>query len=133
MYPKFHFLLGLIASLVLFLIFQDPLSASIFFFGSFFIDFDHYIYYLFKKRNANLKKSIQWFKNKTNHKRIPYLFHGIEWIIIFTILGIYLHKYFIFLAGGMFFHIFLDIIHLLYNERKIHKISIIYDLIMFKN
>ena len=145
MLPKTHFLFGLIASLSLYLIFPEfsLLGIGLFFLSSFLIDFDHYLYFLYEKRSFNLKEAIKWFKEKKKifenltkkekKKYIPgfYIFHGLEWVILFSILGFFVLNLFYFISAGITFHLILDYIEIFNKKRKIFKLSIIYDLIKF--
>lgn len=146
MLPKTHFLVGAIISLLLFLLFPSlPLTGIlIFLFSSFLIDFDHYLYFVYKKRSLNLKKAIIWFKEKKKkfekmskeerRKYTPgfYAFHGLEWPVFFLFLGFFLTPLFYFVSMGMTLHLVLDYIEILKGKRKLFKFSIIYDSIKFK-
>jgi putative transposase len=65
MLPKYHVLFGFIFSSLIFLIFPSAgwLGFFIIFLSSFLIDVDHYIYYVWKKKDLSLKNSIVWFKS----------------------------------------------------------------------
>jgi len=147
MLPKSHILLGFIFSLILFIIFPKIgiIGFVIIFFSSFLIDVDHYIYYVFKKRDLSLKNAYSWFiqkrkkylalsRKKRNevYLKIHFL-HGIEPLLILFVLGFYVSEYFFYILIGFAFHLFLDIIH----QRKFHdrldRISLIYDFIKFRN
>jgi len=146
MLPKHHILLGTIFAAALFLIF--PKISLIGFLlitaSTVLMDVDHYVYYVFKKRDLSLKNAYNWFlkkqerllllsKEQRNKVLGPFCFlHGIEILIILLLLGLFVHKYFYFLLIGAAFHLFLDIIY----QRKIHdrldRISIIYDFIKLR-
>ena len=146
MLPKSHILLGFIFSLILFIIFPKIgiIGFVIIFFSSFLIDVDHYIYYVFKKRDLSLKNAYSWFIQKrkkyltlSRKKRNEiyteaHFFHGVEILIILFLLGLFVHKYFCYILIGFAFHLFLDVIH----QRKFHdrldRISLIYDFLKFK-
>ena len=145
MLPKTHFLIGLFSSIILLAFFPNEiLSISLFFLASFLIDFDHYIYFIFTKKSFNLKKAYFWFKNKSKKiKEIPererknystgiYIFHGIEWVILFCTLGIIANKLFFFISAGMLLHLIFDWIEKYTSSRTYpHKVSLIYDLLKF--
>src|SRR3989344_7888189 len=98
MLPKHHILLGFIFSLVTFFLFSQigTLGGVVIFLSSFLIDFDHYIYYIFKKKDFSLKRAYLWYKEKgekidrtkinlrKNYFVAHYYFHGIEWIFLFV-------------------------------------------------
>ena len=147
MLPKWHLFLGFIFSLILFIIFPKIgiIGFVIIFFSSFLIDADHYIYYVFKKRDLSLKNAYSWFiqkrkkylalsRKKRNEVYLEIHFlHGIEPLLILFVLGIYVSEYFFYILIGFAFHLFLDITH----QRKFHdrldRISLIYDFIKFRN
>jgi len=108
------------------------------------IDIDHYFYYVYKKKNLNPIKSIQWFLNKgkkykkfsLTKKRKYYLsfpfLHGIEILIILFILGGLTSFYFYYILIGFLFHLIFDYIYEFTKRLRIDKISLIYDFIKFK-
>ncbi|MFH1326794.1 MAG: hypothetical protein ABIH59_01570 [archaeon] len=142
MYPHNHFFFGLIFSLVLFIIFPQIglIESVIILLANFFVDVDHYLYYVYKKKDYNLKNAYNWFvkankkilelpKEKRKHFYSCFCFlHGIEPILFLFVLGFFLNKYFFFLGIGISFHLICDIYYeqVLYKTR-IHKLSIIYD------
>jgi hypothetical protein len=147
MYPKYHIFFGLILSVILFLIspnYIGLLGAGIIFLSSFLIDVDHYIYYLIKDKSFSLKKAFQYFSNArikflklSFKKRREYysgfcFFHGIEWIILFLVLGFLLSKYLLFIAIGFTFHLCLDWIEEYSKIPRMDKVSVIYDFFKFK-
>jgi len=147
MYPKYHIIFGFIFSFILFLIFPKNiglLGAGIIFLSSFLIDFDHYVYYLFKKKSFNLKKAFYYFSNarirmiklpfekRKNYYSCLCFFHGIEWIIILFVLGIFISKYFLFIGIGFTLHLCLDWIEEYSHSPRIDKISVIYDFFKFR-
>ncbi len=141
MLPKFHILTGFIFSIIFYFVFPKIplLGLVIFFFSSFLIDFDHYIYYAFKKKDFSLKNSYFWFKEKGKRfskvqfkERKKYFlsflcFHGLEGVLLFTVLGYFLNYYFYFVGAGMFFHLFFDWIYSIKDMGRLEKVSIIFD------
>ena len=147
MLPKYHIVLGFLFSLILWTIFPfiNILEASIIFFSSFFIDVDHYLYYVFKNKIFSINKAYNYFfelrkramtkslkeKKIKNANPLMYLFHGIEMLLILFILGFFVNKLFLFIFIGFAFHLFLDIIEISYYGFRISKISLVYDFAMF--
>lgn len=146
MLPKYHILLGFILSLLLFLIFPSInwIGAVIIFLSSFLIDVDHYIHYVFKKRDLNLGKAYNWYifrqkkllsLSRNQRNKIPghFLFlHGIEPLLILLLLGIFLSKYFLYILIGFAFHLLLDVLYQIKFHDRVDRISIIYDFFKFK-
>ncbi len=130
MFVKFHILLGAIFSFLVWLIFPSIEFSGflIIFLSSVLIDFDHYLLYLFEKRDFNLKKAY-WYcrflgdKNNLLPKNIAKkvytplcFFHGIEFILLLSILGIYF-KTAVFILIGCIFHMSMD--HLLSSSQAL--------------
>ncbi len=145
MLPKYHILLGLVASLILYFFGINYLFILVFFFSSFLIDADHYINRVFKKKDLSLKKAYQYFYKKgkkwvslSPDKRKKYkadivIFHYFEIIFSLLILS-YFYKIFLFIALGFLFHLCLDYIHMIYHkDNPVIKMSLIYTLIRNKN
>ncbi|MFB6226466.1 MAG: hypothetical protein ABEJ02_03880, partial [Candidatus Paceibacteria bacterium] len=63
MTPKWHFFLGIAFAALVWLLFSElPFVYLVLaFFGAFFIDFDHYLNYVFNKRSFSLKKALNHF------------------------------------------------------------------------
>ncbi len=143
MLPKYHLLFGFLFSLILYLLFPfiGLLGFLIIFASSVLIDIDHYIYYIFTKKNFNLGKAYKYFsekrkfflsslkRQKNNSNPAMYLLHGIEVLLILFILGIFLNKLFLFIFIGFGFHLFLDVLEQVYYGFGIAKVSLMYDFI----
>ena len=134
MFPKDHFLLGLIFSISLFFIFPkiNLVAASIVFLSTLLIDVDHYLYFIFSRDNLSLKKAYRWFKErhfkvKTGEISIL-IFHGLEFLILLAILS-FLNKIFLWVLIGSLFHLLLDFLEATYHKKPFNaKISQIYNL-----
>jgi len=145
MLPKYHIIFGFLFSLILFLIFPfiSLLGFLIIFFSSVLIDVDHYLFYVFKNRIFSINKAYNYFfekrrkllakglKEKSVNQANPlmYIFHGIEVLLIFFILGLFVNKIFLFIFMGFSFHLFLDVLEQIYYGFRIAKISLLYDFI----
>lgn len=115
MLPKTHFILGAIFSILLYFIFHiTAFQASLVFFASFLIDFDHYAWHVLRKKSFSLKKSYDFFNIKPYEKRMM-LFHTLEFILLILILSYFWRK-FLFIWIGMIFHSLLDIIQMGYDD-----------------
>jgi hypothetical protein len=140
MLPKAHIIFG--AFLTLLLHFAFP-GVSLFYLAivllsSVLIDGDHYFYYIFKTGNLNPIKAIKWHKehmkktfslSMNERKKIYtgfYFLHGIEWIIIFALLGRFVFPVLTYVSIGFLFHFAIDIPAEFYSKRTIHKSSLIY-------
>ncbi len=145
MIPIVHLFLGLIFGSVIFIISPSVgiTGLLLIVISSVLIDIDHYFYYVIKKRNFNLFKAYKWYiekmrarKTLPKHKKRMYktdilIFHGIEFVILLTIL-LPVNKFFSFIFMGVVFHLTLDILDL-YKQRKEEymfiKVSQLYNII----
>jgi len=124
MLPKYHIILSLIFVALLYLILPslNLLELTIIFFSAVLIDFDHYLYYVYKKRNLSLKKAFKWFlKLRDKYLSIPKskrssyfhsfcIFHASEPFILLIILAVFF-PLFLFILLGATFHLLLDFIY----------------------
>ncbi len=139
MLPKSHILLGFAFACVLVYFFNFSILAGlIIFLSSFLIDIDHYIVYIFKKKDFNLKnaynywitRSKKWRKltleQKYLYKITPFFFHGIEFILLLLLL-FFISKTFLWIFLGVFFHMFIDYVDILAKKDPLYiKASQIY-------
>ena len=140
MLPKTHAIFGIIFATIVFFLFPSVgiLGATIIFASSFLIDVDHYIYYIYKKKNLNLIRAYHWFKKNTKRCKTltkeqkekvhfgTYFLHGAEILILLFILGNFLSYIFFFILIGFTFHMILDLSSEIILENKFNKISVIY-------
>ena len=146
MLPKYHILIGFLFSLVLYSIFPEItlLNTGIIFLSSILIDVDHYLYFVFKKRNLSLKKAYFYFiekkkklekmslKEKRKNYNGFYFLHGLEFLLLVFFLGYFISEIFYFILIGLMLHFFLDYSEMIIDKKRIDKISVIYDFIKFK-
>jgi len=146
MRPKQHIIFGLIFSLIIFLIFPKIklIGFLIIFLSSVLIDVDHYLFYVFKTRDFNLRRSYKWFLryeekfkeiSKEERKKIPsvlFFLHGFEILAVIILLSIFVSDWFLFVFVGFSFHLFLDVLYLYLKKLRFDKISLIYDYFKFK-
>ena len=145
MLPKQHIIFGLIFAGFLYLIFPKIglLGFLIIFLSSFLIDVDHYLYYVYKKKDLSLKYAHSWFIKKkkkfldlTRKKRNKvycgvYFLHGIEVLIVLFLLTSF-SKYFFFVFMGFAFHLLLDSVDQTIYWDRVDKFSLVYDFFKFK-
>jgi hypothetical protein len=145
MLPKQHLFLGVILALTLLFIFPQISWIGFFLivFSTVLIDVDHYIYYIYKKRDFNLKNAYNWFiKNQKKLMLLPRkkrnefyggfcFLHGIELLLVLLFFSkISIYPLFIFI--GSTFHLILDLIHQRTIHDRLDRISSIYDFLKFK-
>ena len=141
MLPQHHLIFGTIFSAILLILFPQ-LGFSGFFIiilSTVLIDMDHYAYFIYKKKDWNLKHAYDWvIETGKKFYSLPkierdkfylgiYLLHGIEVLFVLSILGIFISKYFLFIFIGFSFHLLLDAIYQIIQEKKITKVSLVHD------
>jgi hypothetical protein len=126
MLPKNHFLLGLIFSIILYYYANLTFFQVILvFLSAFFIDIDHYIWFIFYKKDFNLKNAYSFLKDQGFHKPTLMIFHTVEFILLIGLLS-FLNEFFIYIFIGIIFHSIVDIIYLIYlRELPCREFSII--------
>lgn len=140
MLSQYHFLFGLVASLFLYFGFDvGVFGCFVFLIATVGIDVDHYLYYVYKKKDWSLKNSIRWFLKKGRalrkidiKKRSEFytgfcFLHGVEVLILLGVLGYFVWDIFYFVLLGFAFHLILDHIHQCFWRGRFDKFSIIYD------
>ncbi len=146
MLPKYHLILGFIPSLFIFIIFPSIglVGFLIIWTSSFLIDFDHYLHYVFMKKDFSLRRARIWFfkrREKVNslkkeerkkYKEEIIIFHGVEFIILLIFLC-FLNSFFFYILVGILIHLFLDFIHTIYYNHQHVKFSQIYNWIRNRN
>ena len=123
MLPKWHFLTALILSAILWPFFK--INVLIIIFSAVFIDVDHYILYIYRKKDFSLMRAYSFFKNlgdifkktgKTYREYSLCIFHTVEFFIILFILG-FISPFFQFVFLGCSFHVIIDILSDFYENR----------------
>ncbi len=111
MYPKWHVVLGLVFSFLVFTLSPNIgfTGAAIIFLSSVFIDVDHYLTYVFRKKDFNLKKAFRWHDNNRGRHKIMHFLHSFEFLLVLGILSIY-KNFLLYIFTGFIFHNTLDII-----------------------
>lgn len=146
MYPSQHLFAGIIFSLILLFLFPqiNYIGFLIIVFSNFLIDVDHYLYYVYKKKDLSLKNAYNWFvenlkkaislpRKQRNETYDGFAFlHGIEILLILFFLGIFVSKYFLFAFIGIAFHLLLDIIGGTIYRDRIDKLSVLHDFFKYK-
>ena len=121
MIPTIHAFLGAIFSVFLFKFFDFSFSNSLLIFlSSFLFDFDHYIFYVFKRKNFNPFKCLNFYKELDDkYNRKIYLgiqkyslcfFHTIEFLFFIFAISLF-YPIFKYILIGLLFHISLDVIY----------------------
>lgn len=120
MFPPYHIIINLIISLSLVSVIS-PIFILIFFLSSFLIDIDHYLYYIYVKKDFSLKRAFNHYiehkkrikemprKERSNFYNFIFIFHGIEPIIILFLLSFYYYPL-LFVSLGFFAHLIEDLL-----------------------
>jgi len=146
MLPLTHAIIGALTSMALFCIFPPIgwFGALVIFLASVFIDVDHYLYYIIKKKDLSLKNAYGWFVNRSNqlrkmsaskrrlYKNAILIFHGVEFLAVLAALSL-ISPIFKFVIIGCLIHYVLDFIdYMLAKEPLYSKVSQIYTYIKNK-
>jgi hypothetical protein len=113
MLPKYHLILGIIFSLLLYWLLSLTIFQTLLIFSaSFFIDLDHYLWYVNRKKDISLKNAYKYLKkiSMKGKKPIMMLFHTIEFHIFIGLLG-FIWIGFSYILIGMIFHSFSDLLY----------------------
>lgn len=114
MYIYQHIILATIASLVL-----APFIkwfSVIVFLSAILIDFDHYLFYLYTKKDFSLKNAYKSYIGKKELKL--FIFHTIEfWTLLFLLS--FITEFFLAILIGIFLHITQDLTEHIYNPKSL--------------
>lgn len=146
MRPDKHIIYGFIFSLIIFIFFPSIGFFNIliiFASSTILIDTDHYLYYVYRKKDLSLKRAFFWyadswrkFNSLTPEQKQQvyggvYIFHGIE-ILVLLFFGIFLSQIFLFIFIGFLFHMFLDWSQEIKLKERTDKLFIIEDILKFR-
>lgn len=130
MLPGQHAIYGLGFALLMKLLIVPGLNLiaiALIFLAAVFIDVDHYIVYVYRHKDLNLKRAVNYFKEmgeklKNKKNRAPLLvLHTVEFMLVLIALSFY-HIYFAFIAAGVIFHVLLDYYHMR-KHNMLHAVS----------
>jgi len=134
--PKYHIIYGFVFTLVLSLFFGIGLLEFILIFtASVLIDVDHYLFYIWKKKDFSLSRAYNDFAQKGKiylsltkesrgkYKKGHFIFHGIEFVGILIFLTFY-YPIISWILIGIIIHLILDYICL--DESPLFKMSQVY-------
>jgi hypothetical protein len=146
MLPNKHIIFGAIFSLIFFLLYPKISleGALIVFLSALLVDFDHYLYYVFRKKDINPLAAYHW--HKKLHKKFLslsreqlrkiysgfFIFHGLEALLIVLLLGILLSGFFLFIFVGFLFHMILDWYTEIRLKDRTDKLFLLFDFLNFK-
>jgi len=122
MLPRWHALLGAIFSIFIYYYFKITLiEFLLIFLAAVFIDADHYLWYVVRKKDWNLKNAYKWFRAlPRRHKSILVVFHTAEFILLIFLVSIYF-PIFLFIFTGLIFHSLLDVIDMVYHKDLVYR------------
>jgi hypothetical protein len=109
------------------------LQLSIILIAAVFIDTDHWLVYVVKKKDFSVIKAYKWMISLEKLKKKPTflcIFHTIEFFIIIFLLSLKF-EIFKFILLGMAFHMLLDLIAALKEKEYLKQISLIYALVKY--
>ncbi|MBW2985261.1 hypothetical protein KY313_01225 [Candidatus Woesearchaeota archaeon] len=95
-------------------------SSLIILLGGFFIDVDHYLIYVIKKKDISLIRAYNYFRYGSNNdfKDHPLIFHFVELTAILIIFSFFNYLVLL-LTIGVLTHLLLDLIHEIRNKNDV--------------
>jgi len=146
MFVSRHLFFGIILSALLFILFPSLgfLPILIVFLSSVLIDTDHYLYYIFIKKDLSLKNAYLWYMQRWKHFNASpmserkkcyagfFMFHGIEWLVILFLMWNYVSPCFLYVFMGFLFHFCLDTPDEIIKKGTVDKISLIWNYYRFR-
>ncbi len=145
MFVSKHIIFGAIISGFLLLVFPQMglVGASIIFLSSVLIDVDHYLYFVFVKKDLSLPRAFKWFKRthyylmklsikeRQKHNEAFLFLHGIEpLILLFLFSKIWFFSFYI--ALGFIIHLFLDYIASINFKHRLDKVFVFHEFLKYK-
>jgi len=144
--PSYHIFFGFLFSIFLLFLFPEigVKNLTMLFLAAVLIDVDHYLFYIYQKKDFNLRRAYDYFiANKKKWKEFGKIgncplpsqlciFHGLEVLLVVFILSFFFNPlYFVFI--GFSFHLLLDLAEQAVYSDKIKKVSIVSDFLNYKN
>lgn len=129
MLPKWHFIAAAVSSAILSL-FWSWWQILLFFTAAFFIDVDHYLYFVWKKKSWSLKKAYEYWivlgnkSGKRKEEKIQeylVIFHTIEVFIVLAVLAFVSFKIFFPMLLGFVIHNIFDVATMIKTKEKRYK------------
>ncbi|MFC1732509.1 hypothetical protein ACFL6I_19570 [candidate division KSB1 bacterium] len=109
-----HFIVSLFISIALFPLFSY--ASFLVLIGGFFIDSDHYLYYIIKKKDISLKRAYNFCAGpKKRYSDIFCIFHHIEFLILMIVLS-YFSRYIMIITIGIAVHFLMDLANIHLNK-----------------
>lgn len=121
MLPRWHFIIGIIFSLIVYILFPEInlFYLGLIFLSSFLIDFDHYLIGAIMTKSLSFKKIFEFYRilgkkqdeeirRGIKKKSVIQVFHTLEFHIFVLLLG-FLWEGFFYVLAGMIFHSLTDI------------------------
>lgn len=117
MLPSIHFLSCILLIAIFFPFFGW--ASLIILLGGFFIDVDHYIIYVIRKKDISLIKAYKYFRygSSQDFKNIPLVFHFVELTAILIFLSFF-NYLILLLTIGILTHLLLDLIYEIRNKNS---------------
>lgn len=110
MFPIVHFVFTIVPSILV--IMTYGWIGIFFWIGSFFVDFDHYIWYVIRKRDFSLKNAYTYGKIITEEESYLHIFHIVEFLILISIWALY-SKLIFMVVLGLAFHMVIDFVDMI--------------------
>jgi hypothetical protein len=98
-------------------------DAVAFFCFASFLDIDHYLYFIIKFNNWNIRKAFKYFHSKKYTERFCLcIFHTVEFIVLFGLITYFSHSRFFYSCFmGLMLHFMIDVMQGLYYRRMHYR------------
>jgi len=133
MLPYIHFISAVLVSVILAILNWQWWQIILFFIMAFFIDVDHYLLYLFTKKDFSIRNAYIYFKFYKKSEKVKeklFIFHTIEFLILLVIMTIILEQILFPMLLGFMVHKTLDVISSLTAKEKRYKRA--FSIILYK-
>jgi hypothetical protein len=126
MRPIVHLIVALMVSVILLLLRWNWWQLALFFVAAVFIDVDHYLYFVHKKKSWSLPQAYKYLvklSEQTGKPKVALLmmFHTVEVFILLLILTIFFFNIFFPMLSGFILHQLFDFIHERSAKEKKYK------------
>lgn len=113
-----HFLINIFLA---YLVNLGPADILLVGLGGILIDIDHIIYLIFISKSFSIKKMLLLHnKNYKSHSPGFYIFHTIEFIVLFIIIGYFMSNWIFLIAVGFLLHWIVDALDYLFFYRSLY-------------
>ncbi|MBT3721158.1 hypothetical protein HOG47_05910 [archaeon] len=121
MHVLIHFIINLFFGFVLGFKNIDILIIAL---AGIIIDIDHIFYQVFVVKNKTIKQMLEWHKKENAvHRPHFYIFHMIDFLIIFSIISFYVNRTLFLISLGFILHVLADFVMYIFHYKSLNWIK----------